>query len=151
WTDNCPAAGNAGQADTDADGVGDVCDPSPRGPDSDGDGTADRDDSCPAQAAATPNGCRAAVPTLTVPKLSAARTRCGARACRRAITLRFASTGASTGTVTIAVKHGHGYRTVTTSPVAVSGGALRPRLPAGRYRLTVTVSGPGGKAQRAGT
>ena len=40
--DNCPAIANADQADTDEDGVGDVCDP-----DDDNDGADDVDDNCP--------------------------------------------------------------------------------------------------------
>jgi hypothetical protein len=41
--DNCPAVANAGQADADADNIGDVCEP-----DSDADGLIDDDDNCPA-------------------------------------------------------------------------------------------------------
>jgi hypothetical protein len=51
-TDNCPAAANTRQADADADGLGDACDVG----DTDGDGTPDRDDLCPAVASATDDG-----------------------------------------------------------------------------------------------
>jgi hypothetical protein len=40
-TDNCPTTANADQADTDADGQGDACDP-----DDDGDGILDGADNC---------------------------------------------------------------------------------------------------------
>jgi len=39
--DNCPSLANAGQADADADGLGDACDAAPSNPDRDGDGLLD--------------------------------------------------------------------------------------------------------------
>jgi len=46
--DNCPAVGNASQADCDGDALGDACDPDATDPD--GDGVADPCDNCPAVA-----------------------------------------------------------------------------------------------------
>jgi len=44
--DNCPTKYNPNQKDSDNDKVGDVCDSTPRGPDTDLDGIADMDDNC---------------------------------------------------------------------------------------------------------
>jgi subtilisin family serine protease len=55
--DNCVLAANATQADADADGTGDPCDPMPRGSDQDGDGRPALDDRCPTVPAATADGC----------------------------------------------------------------------------------------------
>src|SRR4029077_16690834 len=60
--DNCSAQSNVNQADLDHDGTGDVCDPTPRGPDADGDGKALLDDKCPSVYARTSNGCPVVVP-----------------------------------------------------------------------------------------
>jgi hypothetical protein len=49
-SDNCLCLHNPDQADTDSDGLGDHCDPSPGDRDSDGDGVLNVDDNCPTTA-----------------------------------------------------------------------------------------------------
>jgi Subtilase family/Thrombospondin type 3 repeat len=55
--DNCPAQANTDQADADRDAIGDLCDPTPRGGDRDGDVRPDLDDGCPTVAGSGADGC----------------------------------------------------------------------------------------------
>jgi hypothetical protein len=176
--DNCPDVHNAGQGDADHDGTGDACDATPRGPDSDLDGVAELDDACPlvrgvvaaggcpaAASAPPPTASPVALPPIpppaaaptpgsvvrtaigTVRTVAARRPRCRAGRCTRTVEVAAAlSTGAKvTGVAARARVCRRGrcaWRTVARSTGA------RVRLPAGRYRLTITATGPGGKATK---
>jgi hypothetical protein len=48
--DNCPSVANSDQDDDDGDGIGNVCDSTPRGADNDADGIGALDDNCPSRA-----------------------------------------------------------------------------------------------------
>lgn len=69
--DNCPAKANSNQADDDADGLGNACDATPRGPDPDRDGVGLMDDLCPERPGLLSNGCVARSTTTAILRYAA--------------------------------------------------------------------------------
>ena len=55
--DSCPDHVDPTFSDADGDGLGDPCDPTPRGDDADGDSKALLDDRCPSVYSVEPDGC----------------------------------------------------------------------------------------------
>jgi hypothetical protein len=143
YADNCPSAANAGQADLDGDGHGDVCDAdqdgdglsdaaesaigtNARSANSDGDALPDGADVCPAVFGATANGCPSPAAAQAAPNVRiTARPKTGTS--RRA-TIRFA---ADQSNVIFECKlDGGGFRTCT-SPRRLKN------LKRGRHRFSV--------------
>jgi hypothetical protein len=63
--DNCPGSANPDLKDDDGDRIGNVCDPTRRGEDPDGDGVGALDDQCPYAPGPPPSGCPVPTPTPT--------------------------------------------------------------------------------------
>ena len=61
--DNCDVDVNPTQSNLDSDAQGDACDPTPRGPDVDGDGKYEIDDACPNQYGTGDDGCPVTIVT----------------------------------------------------------------------------------------
>jgi thermitase len=170
--DNCDAVKNPTQADADRDGIGDACDPTPRGPDADHDGKPALDDKCPAAYGTQANGCPAAVkaspadsdhdgrldsadrcrtePAATpdgcpLPYVTALST----KGRKRAATIKVHTSRPATAEVTVQRKRGRRWVSVTRTvrPSSRNRVTLKlKRLRKGRYRAVVVVSSAAGRA-----
>jgi hypothetical protein len=168
--DDCPATANATQANADGDGLGDACDPTPRGPDSDGDGFANLDDRCPTQPG-TLAGCPAPAPYVTPPpvvtppaiapvplgvvsvRVSAHRCKAHGR-CKRTAKVQVTLTRTARTAVTVQKRVTRGHRRVwkrvkrRSLNVTARGRTLTIRgLRRGSYRVTASVPGAPAKRQ----
>jgi subtilisin family serine protease len=164
-SDNCPSASNPGQADADADRVGDACDATPRGHDNDhdgkpaiddacptvygtladgcpapsnrdGDNRVDADDACPTEYAISNDGC----PVAQVTALSA-------RVKKRSATVSVSTSRAATVQITVERRKGGGWVRVTRKTRATVGNRVSltvTRLKRGAHRVKVTISSSGG-------
>ncbi|HET8756117.1 MAG TPA: S8 family serine peptidase [Solirubrobacteraceae bacterium] len=173
--DNCDVNANPTQADADRDGIGDACDPTPRGPDIDHDGKGSLDDRCPTVYGTDPYGCPIVVsaPVSTdrdhdgridradacpnepahsndgcpLPAVTALATK--SRKRRAKVTVR--TSRAATVRITVQRKRGKRWRRVARKTLATSP-TLRARLKTkrlhrGRYRAVVVLSSNAGRAR----
>jgi hypothetical protein len=172
--DNCAATANADQADDDGDGLGNACDPTPRGEDVDGDGRPALDDACPTVYGTLPNGCPEPVrpqptappaPTPSPPTEPAAAgvasvrvtvSRCprGRRTCLKSAKVTVRLTQAATASLRFEKRGKRGRKTVwkrytvkSLKATTSSASYTLKRLKKGSYRVRVTVAGGNGKTK----
>jgi hypothetical protein len=169
--DNCDLNVNPTQADADRDGIGDACDPTPRGPDVDRDGKGSVDDHCPTVYGTDRYGCPVTNPAALdrdhdghndasdgcptepattkdgcpLPAVTALSAK--SRKHRASITVR--TSRAATVKITVQRKKGHRWVRVARTKVMTSPtnrARLRTkRLRAGRYRAVVVLSSGAGR------
>jgi thermitase len=170
-TDNCPTTKNAGQIDSDKDGLGNECDSTPRGPDADRDGKPLLDDRCPTQYGTRADGCPVAVVTAppdrdrdgfvdsadACPSEYAktlngcqlpALTALAAKVRKRAATVTVRTSRAATVLITIQRKRGHRWVRVTRKTLVTTGNRVSlkvKRLRKGRYRAVIVLSSSAGR------
>jgi hypothetical protein len=173
--DNCPGTVTTNVADADHDGIGDACDSTPRGPDTDHDGKPQLDDACPTQYGTLANGCpKPVTPPPAAPadgdhdgRVNSADacptepaatpngcpvpsvTSLSAKGRKRAATITVHTSRSATVTITIQRKRGHRWVRVTRTVNASSGNRVTLRLKnlrKGSYRAVVVVSSSAGRA-----
>ena len=170
-TDNCPTTKNAGQIDSDQDGLGNECDSTPRGPDADRDGKPLLDDRCPTQYGTRADGCPVAVVTAppdrdrdgfvdsadACPSEYAktlngcqlpALTALAAKTRKHAATVTVRTSRAATVVITIQRKRGHRWVRVTRKTLVTTGNRVSlkvKRLRKGRYRAVIVLSSSAGR------
>jgi subtilisin family serine protease len=172
WDDNCPAAKNGSQTDSDGDGAGNACDD-----DRDGDGIANGADGCPDKKGTGSDGCvpGPAVITQLPPedadgdgvtdasdgcphKAAATEDGCplaevaslSAKPAGRSTTVKVATTGKAMVTVIVERKKGKRWVRVARKTLATSKNKARMRLShlaRGTHRVRIAITSGAGKGR----